>query len=219
MGDRHDTVTVEPLCMDVTEVTLSAYSECVSGNGCSEPNPYATDSANKWDRGCNWRRPGAEHHPVNCVDWNQATAYCAWAGKRLPSEEEWEWAARGGSEGRIYPWGSAPPTADRLNACGTECVRWAKANVGEDLLAMYPADDGWPMTAPVGSFPGGATAQGLQDMAGNVWEWTSSNYGGGARVRRGGSWRYDQVSLVRSALRTRSTPSFRIASLGFRCAW
>ena len=219
LGDRHDTVTVQPFCMDITEVTVAAYGACVSANACAEPNPYLTDEANKFSRACNWKRPGAGLHPVNCVDWGQATSYCAWAGKRLPSEDEWEWAARGGNEGRVYPWGSEPPTADRVNACGTECVAWGKANLGADVTAMYAADDGWPITAPVGSFPRGATAQGLQDMAGNVWEWTSSNYDATARVSRGGGWYSTGASILRAAIRPAGSPRRTAStSLGFRCA-
>jgi formylglycine-generating enzyme required for sulfatase activity len=218
MGDRHDTVTVQPFCMDLTEVTVSAYTGCVSANACAEPSPYMTDEANRLNRACNWKRPGAGLHPVNCVDWGQATSYCAWAGKRLPTEEEWEWAARGASQARTYPWGNDAPSADRLNACGTECVTLVKSNFGQDWTALYQADDGWPTTAPVGSFPRGATPQGLQDMGGNVREWTSSNFDATARVVRGGSWNDDVASIFRAALRGRDTPSYRYGGLGFRCA-
>jgi formylglycine-generating enzyme required for sulfatase activity len=216
MGERYDTVRVQAFCMDVTEVTVAAYTECVTANACTAPNPYRGDMAT--ERACNWQRPGTETHPVNCVDWGQATSYCGWAGKRLPTEEEWEWGARGASEGRRYPWGNDSPAADRVNACGTECVLWSKTYGGEDKQAMYQADDGWPTTSPVGSFPRGATPQGLQDMAGNVWELTASSYGADSRVYRGGSWACGPLSCVLAKYREGIAPSRRASNLGFRCA-
>jgi formylglycine-generating enzyme required for sulfatase activity len=220
-GDIYDAVGVRPFCMDITEVTVSAYGGCVAANGCSEPAPYLADDVNNTARACNWKRPGAIFHPVNCVDWSQASAYCTWASKRLPTEEEWEWAARDGQQGRTWPWGNEPPSGKLVNACGTECVTWVKANFGQDWKAMYLTDDGWPTTAPVGSFPRGRTAQGLQDMAGNVWEWTASNgslWGQWGKVYRGGSWFTDRASNLRAAARMSEAATFRSYDLGFRCA-
>ena len=218
MGERKDTVTVQPFCMDVTEVTVSAFASCVAAGACTEPSTHKTDDPSKYYRACNWKRPGAGLHPVNCVDWNQANAYCAWTGKRLPSEEEWEWAARSGDAARVYPWGDAAPSADRVNACGTECVKWAKENLGEEWSPTYPSDDAWPTTAPVGSFPKGATEQGIEDMAGNVWEWTSSSLDVATRVAKGGGWGFDLALRMRTTFRGGRDPSLRSKFGGFRCA-
>ena len=109
MGDRRDTVTVGAFCLDVTEVTVSAFGTCVSSGACSSDG-LGTQSYDGKDQGkgaCNWGIPGREKHPINCVDWSQSATYCHAQGKRLASEEEWEWAARGGDEGRAYPWGNA----------------------------------------------------------------------------------------------------------------
>ncbi|MGA2448081.1 MAG: SUMF1/EgtB/PvdO family nonheme iron enzyme [Polyangiaceae bacterium] len=218
MGERKDIVSIQPFCIDTTEVTGAAYGTCVAASACSEPSPHKTEDPSKYYRACNWKRPGAALHPVNCVDWNQATTYCSWAGKRLPSEEEWEWAARSADAARPYPWGDAAPSADRVNACGPECVRWAKDNLGEEWSPTYPMDDGWPTTAPVGSFPHGATEQGLEDMAGNVWEWTSSPLDAGTRVVRGGGWGFDLATRMHTAFRGGREPSLRSKFVGFRCA-
>ena len=216
MGDRHDTVTVAPFCLDVTEVTVAAYKSCVDGGACTEPNPQG---ATGWNQMCNWKNPGRAMHPVNCVDWGQAVAYCGSGGKRLPSEEAWEWAARNGPAGTTYPWGESAPDATLLNACGSECPPNVKT-MGQDWKAMYPGDDGFPETAPVGSFPKGDNHWGVHDLAGNVWEWTSGNFDatGAARVRRGGSWVNGVASIVRSSYRDGSAPWGRYNVLGFRCA-
>jgi formylglycine-generating enzyme required for sulfatase activity len=218
VGDRYDTGAVEAFCMDVTEVTVAAYAGCTAANVCSEPDPYLPDDNDKLRRACNWKRPGAEHHPVNCIDWQQASAYCNWAGKRLPTEEEWEWAARGEAEARLYPWGNDAPGPTRLNACDDRCVAWGLENANKQWQEMFAGDDGWPTTAPVGSYPKGATAQGLLDMSGNVWEWTSSNYDGKAKVTRGGGWADFKATRVRAAQRSGDAPTVRTRSLGFRCA-
>ncbi len=184
-------VAAGPFCLDTTEVTTDAYASCVSANGCTEPvaAKNASDS-------CNWRRPGAGQHPINCIDWSQADSYCHWAGKRLPTEEEWEWAARGGERALMYPWGSEPPDSTRANACDPECMKLLKSADGSHKLDLgtpiYETTDRWPATAPVGSFPRGKSPFGFSDLAGNVREWTSSDaggrYAGRARVIRGGSW-------------------------------
>jgi formylglycine-generating enzyme required for sulfatase activity len=137
-------VTVAAFSMDVTDVTTAAYGACVRAGKCSEPG--AGDY-------CNWGKGDRQNHPINCVDWNQATAYCAYAGKRLPTEEEWEYAARG-TDGRTYPWGNEAPSNQ---------LCWNRGASKEG-------------TCVVGSHPSGASPFGLQDMAGNVWQWTSSNY-------------------------------------------
>ena len=204
-------VDVGTFCVDKTEVTVAAYGACpISKDGCA---PAPSDSEL-----CNGGRRDRQDHPINCIDASTAERYCRWAGKRLPREEEWELAARG-TEGREYPWGTAAPGPHIVNACGTECRA-----LGERLRlkwdVAFDADDGWPATAPVGSFPDGATHEGLLDMAGNVWEWTASDYPrANARVARGGSWSSDAPGRVRAVYRGPIDPSSRGSSVGFRCAF
>jgi formylglycine-generating enzyme required for sulfatase activity len=223
-------VTVQPFCLDVTEVTVAAYAACKE---CG-PAPRTVDIEGLTPNGqsfesqfCNG--PEARDHPINCVDWHQAKGLCAAQGKRLPTEAEWELAARG-KEGRIYPWGNAPPSGARLNACDLECSRMLterRKAVGKDAWpSMYDDDDSAAATAPVGHYPAGASPAGVMDLAGNVWEWTESPYcpygkddcGESRRVLRGGGWDTTESQNVRAARRLPSPPTARSRSIGFRCA-
>lgn len=195
LGDRKDAATVGAFCLDQTEVTVAAYAACVSSGGCTETGLACSDTY------ANWRRAGREQHPINCVDWTQSDAYCRAVGKRLPTEEEWEWAARGGDKGSVYPWGDAAPTNQ---------VCWD--GEGNDL-----GKGKRQATCRVGSYPAGAGPGGLHDLTGNVWEWTSTQ-GGAGRVGRGGGWRSDDPSRLRVALRGTDEVGNRSSSLGFRCA-
>jgi formylglycine-generating enzyme required for sulfatase activity len=218
-------VTVAAFRLDRTEVTVAEYGECVRARACSEPEPYTNEPAN-YRVFCNWHHPeGRASHPINCVDYDQARTFCAWAGKRLPTEEEWEYAARAGAEGRKFPWGNDKPDQTRLNGCGEECTKNLRAHRFPSGAALYPASDGWPETAPVGSFPAGASKDGVLDMAGNVWEWTASQfatYDGTStepkRVLRGGSWGGGDARTERTTNRFRLVPTGRAQFLGFRCA-
>jgi formylglycine-generating enzyme required for sulfatase activity len=191
---------VASFCLDRTEVTVAAYRGCVESGACTAADHGAP---------CNWGVAGRDDHPINCVDWNQAHAYCAAAGKRLPTEKEWELAARG-VEGRTYPWGDALP-ADR--AC------WN----GEGNDAGKGRREG---TCAVGSHPGGRTPEGVEDMAGNVWEWVEDVYcpylapgcTEAARVNRGGAFSYGYATDLRAANRHRYAAASRSPGVGIRCA-
>ena len=232
-------VTLSPYCIDKTEVTVGAYRSCVQLGGCAPPTPTVdwekikNEDKTKLSQLCTWRKGRfSENHPFNCVDWKQATTYCKWAGGRLPTEAEWEYAARG-NDNRSYPWGNAIPDASRLNACGGECVSMAKQRLDMDLNGLYAGSDGWPATAPVGSYPKGSSRFGALDMAGNVWEWTADTfapYSGTPatnphvfefdelpRVCRGGGWLNDKAEQLRAGYRMRNAPNTRSANLGFRC--
>lgn len=165
-------------------------------------------------RGASWTRPQGgksgpqrlERHPVVQVSARDAAAYCAWRGLRLPTEEEWEFAARG-TDGRRFPWGNERPEGAR------------RANYGTDKCCAADASDGFLRTAPVGSFPRGASPFGIHDMAGNVWEWTASHYRrAGADVAiRGGGWGNDPYCL-RASYRHGNPPDIGLDMVGFRCA-
>ena len=209
-------VSLDGFWIDKVEVSNDQYRQCVEEGSCTAPIA------------CDWGEPAYEDpsmddHPVVCVSWDDAAAYCNWAGGRLPTEAEWEKAARG-TGGRTYPWGDEFD-GFRLNYCDQNC---ALEHRDGDV------DDGYSRTAPVGGYPGGASPCGALDMAGNVWEWVADWYGddtysssvrhnptgpesGGHRVLRGGSWD-NAPEDTRAALRHTSDPEWRSATYGFRCA-
>ena len=195
-------VTLSGYYMDKTEVTQSAYRECVDAGVCDTPT-------------CDWDPAGTPNRPVVCVNWTEAGEYCTWAGKRLPTEAEWEKAARG-TDGRKYPWGNEDATCeyavmhDGGNGCGT--------------------DSTWNVC---GKSPAGDSPYGLCDMSGNVWEWVSDWYhsgyytnspasnptgpvSGSFRVGRGGCF-YDGDDYLRASNRSHGNPSDDYDVLGFRC--
>ena len=191
-------VTVSTFCMDLTEVTVSAYAACPVEEGCTRFVP---------DLGCSMEL----NHPINCVSDVQAAAYCTWMNKRLPSEAEWELAARG-PEGRAYPWGAAAPADTLLNWCGENA---------------QPCDaDGYQYTAPVGTYPAGNTPLGLADLSGNLFEFTSSfncpysnpSCGDTAVIIRGGSFDDSNPNTFRAAYRWPFAPGSNNIFTGFRCA-
>jgi eukaryotic-like serine/threonine-protein kinase len=235
-------VALSPYCLDKFEVTTADYKQCSDSGECQRAG-----TTNEWegierhdrevyDPLCNIRDPeGKAKHPINCVDWTMAADYCHAKGGRLPSEAEWEFAARG-PDGRKYPWGDEEPSGDRINACGAECVKWGKAH-GVALTPMYKSDDKFSSTAPVGSFPSGQSRYGVYDVVGNVWEWVGDWYGsysktpsdnppvnpegptdGKARVIRGGGFNNSDSACVRPSFRFKQAPMSRTYATGFRCA-
>jgi formylglycine-generating enzyme required for sulfatase activity/serine/threonine protein kinase len=231
-------VTLQPFCIDEFEVTVERYRACSEAGRCKRAgttNDWAaiTDKERKaFDPLCNIREPEERaKHPINCVDWEMSQKFCREQGGRLPTEAEWEFAARG-PDGRKYPWGDDDPAAGHMNACGKECVAWGQKH-GVEEKSMYDADDGFPNTAPVGSFPKGASRYGVQDVVGNVWEWVADWYGeygkdeqtqpkgpesGDEKVIRGGAWNGSYASWVRPTFRYKDAPTKRSYGIGFRCA-
>jgi formylglycine-generating enzyme required for sulfatase activity len=196
--------------IDQTEITNRQYRQCIQAGVCSPPSAQATV----------FRENSL---PVVGINWEQAHTYCQWVGGRLPTEAEWEKAARG-ADGRLYPWGNEFDPK-RLNYCDVNCpADWRDSR----------GSDGYHYTAPVGSFPAGASPYGALDMSGNVWEWTADWYApetytelayrnptgpasGLQRVIRGGSWYYKGKNL-RVMNRHKDIPTFSYDNIGFRCA-
>jgi formylglycine-generating enzyme required for sulfatase activity len=232
-------VYLDGFYIDQTEVTNAMFTKFIDATN------YQTDAEKQgsglvldiakqtWSdvQGANWQYPHGPgsnlndlgNHPVVQVSWNDATAYCQWAGGDLPTEAQWEKAARG-SDGRIYPWGDQPPAGNLLNSADRSLdVTWADKSI----------DDGYQFTAPVGHYPAGASPYGVLDMAGNVWEWVRDGYDdkyyassparnpenttkSDARMLRGGSWNNEAPNL-RASNRLRSIPVNRDEVFGFRC--
>jgi formylglycine-generating enzyme required for sulfatase activity len=228
-------VALDAFWIDQTEVTNAMFAAFLSEEG------------NQAEEGIRWLEPGAGHrgvvyghieerdglfhvqtgyeeHPAIEVSWYGAAAYCAWAGARLPTEAEWEYAARG-PQARVYPWGNIFD-GERANYCDANCPQaWADPRF----------EDGSARWSPAGSYPAGASWCGALDMAGNVWEWVSDWWSddydarspaanpqgppsGTFRIGRGGSW-YDPPWHTRSAFRKGlSASSARMHWIGFRCA-
>ncbi|MBK8258954.1 MAG: SUMF1/EgtB/PvdO family nonheme iron enzyme [Polyangiaceae bacterium] len=223
----HD-VTIGHFCLDSTEVTAHAYSDCVARGACQ-----AVESTVNWARisaetrqkesvHCTFYQTEQGTLPMNCVSWHSADAYCKAQQKRLPTEQEWEYAAAGGSERRRFPWGSAAPAGDLTNVCDTACLQLS----GDTSQPIFEGDDGAPTLAPVGRYPKGASKFGVLDMAGNVWEWTASAYctypehacASAHKVFRGGGWGGKFTANLRTSARMWSDPSHRYNDVGFRCA-
>jgi formylglycine-generating enzyme required for sulfatase activity len=231
-------VDVASFCLDRHEVTVAEFHRCSDPGECKRPflKSHWADPADEADVEaaafaslCNEGREGVADHPINCVTWEQADGFCRFRGARLPTEIEWERAARGG-DGRPYPWGDASPGPERLNACGSECLAWFRfSKVGLDA-GMFAASDAHVETSPVGSFPQGQGKGGLDDLAGNVAEWTADPFtahpGGtlsalvpeGSRVVRGASIHGTSVAEVDPAYRRPVPESWHPHDVGFRCA-
>jgi len=200
-GGRLGDDPIPRFCMDRTEVTVEVFRSVVLAKGIEQNSTQtktdATDPIQS-DRHCNLNYADRGEHPVNCVDRKYARAYCERVGKRLPTAMEWEWAAQGQGLGRRYPWGHEEP-------------RCALA------VILDPDNACTHGTQPVGSKPRGGTADGLLDMAGNVWEWTSTERDGRAIVV-GGGWSSQAPEGLSKISRTKlRRPQDRENATGFRC--
>lgn len=202
-------VYLDPYLMDKYEVTNAQYSDCVSAGSCTAPSNFSSFTHTSY-----YDNPAFANYPVIYVDWQNAASYCAWLGGRLPTEAEWEKAARGDNP-QAFAWGDAAPTCDRANVNQGNCV-------GD--------------TSPVGSYPMGASPYGLMDMTGNVWEWVGDWYSntyyrttpvsnppgpgtGIYKVLRGGSW-YSALQDTRAAYRHKNAnPDSHYYTTGFRCVF
>jgi formylglycine-generating enzyme len=190
-GGRLGSVPLLEFCLDKTEVTAQAYAACVAAGACDAPSR---------SRFGTWRQPGKERHPVTDVTWYDATRYCEHAGKRLPTADEWAWAAGGRDHGRPFPWGIMAPTSDLA------CWNRAAAGLG---------------TCVAGEHPLGQSRDGVLDLAGNVAEWTASPLPGNDRRRvvMGGNWRDEVAAQLQVEPRTGLKPrEDGNGDLGFRCA-
>ena len=200
-------------------VTIGEYEKCIENGACNNNHPTIQHySISGMNPSCNLYSERSKDHPMNCVSWYGAKAYCEWKGMRLPTEAEWEYAARGNDD-RIYPWGNEQPTCK--HAVMTEKGReWGCGR-----------DETWS----VGSKIEGASFFGLYDMAGNLWEWVEDDWTGNYenatgdgkarinqeerlfKVLRGGGYTYGGNSM-RATLSQRLTPQKNRATNGFRCA-
>jgi sulfatase modifying factor 1 len=207
-GEKNEKISLPAYWIDKTPVTNGEFSRFVQATGyITTAEKTGVGCANihgKWEdlQGASWRYPGGnelgdisnlEDHPVVQVSWEDAMAYATWAGKRLPTEQEWEKAARG-VDGREYPWGDQEPTHTLCN------------------YGMYEG-----RTTSVGKYsPLGDSPYGCADMSGNVWEWTSSIGEMNGRVLRGGGWSHP-AEYLRIVLRSIHQPEERYDTDGFRC--
>ncbi|MBI4952623.1 MAG: SUMF1/EgtB/PvdO family nonheme iron enzyme, partial [Myxococcales bacterium] len=225
-GVPHKVVLTRPFCMDASEVTAAAYTECIDAHECT-PNNWWGSFANGPRRPPPEGQPrqGAARptHPINNVDWHQAKHYCELRGKTLPTEAQWEWAATGG-DGRKWPWGDELPDCEH-------------ADYTQDVLPTPSGDAGCHGggTSPVGAhsagdrvWPTGA----LHDLAGNVWEWCLDNYEAYSgkdevdplhlraehtqHMIRGGGWNRSHLG-IRAQYRGNARVDYRVPGLGFRC--
>ena len=225
-GDANEVerrVEIRPFRLMRHEVTNRAFAAFVEETGhVTDPERHRAGYVwtDRWRlvEGADWRHPfgpdsdiaGKADHPVVQVSRNDAAAFCAHYGWRLPSEEEWEFSARG--EGRRrYPWGDTPPEQSLLKP--------SRANFGTVSCCAADETDGHLTTAPVGSFPEGAGPFGHLDLSGNVWEWTSSRFPGKPEhaVIRGGGWGNNPFCL-RVSYRHGNPDHFGLDMVGFRCS-
>jgi formylglycine-generating enzyme required for sulfatase activity len=197
-------------------VTNGQYQRCVQAGHCLPPV-----ESGSYTRATYYGDPAYDDFPVLWVTQRQAADYCVWAGGQLPTEAQWEYAARG-PESRLFPWGDEFD-GTRLNYCDASCA----AGMKDEAL-----NDGYAETAPVGSFPSGISWCGALDMAGNVREWVADGYGyysrerqvnptgppsGDSCIPRGGCW-LDTPEITRSANRGANTIDYARHKVGFRCA-
>ena len=194
IGGSFDGASIDPFYLDKTLVTVEQYEACVKAGVCASP----PDNGN-W--AATYNRNGNKKRPVNEINWYSARGYCEWLGKRLPTEKEWEWAAQGRDEGRVYPRGNEK--AVELSAC------WMRYD-GET--------DTGQGTCEVGK--NAMSRDGVADMAGNLWEWTSTLSDEKALVvMKGGAWYNDDLEKLKVTYKGYASPYHSDdACDGFRCA-